>query len=181
MTTTRWLERGRAEDARTVRGAEDERAVLALRREMCDVGHRMWTRGLCSGCEGNLSVRLDSDRVLCTPSGVSKGFLEPRSLRIVRLDGTPLGAVDEFAVTSEIRVHLAVYRMRPDVRAVVHSHAPHANAFAMAGIELPEGVYPEAEVVLGRTRRPARRNSRATSPRPSRCTPPRCSSPTTAR
>lgn len=154
MTTTRWLRAGRAEDARTFRGAAPERdgaaAADALRREMCDVGRRMWTRGLCSGCEGNLSVRVGDDRVLCTPSGVSKGFLEPRSLRTIRLDGTPLDSADGFAVTSEIRVHLAVYRVRPDVRAVVHSHAPHANAFAMAGLELPEGVYPEADVVLGR-------------------------------
>ena len=70
---------------------------------MCDVGSRMWTRGLCSGCEGNLSVRIGDDRVLCTPSGVSKGFLEPRSLRTIRLDGTPLDLDDGFTITSEIR------------------------------------------------------------------------------
>jgi L-fuculose-phosphate aldolase len=122
----------------------------ALRLEMCEVGRRMWTRGLCSGTEGNLSVRVGDDLVLCTPSGVSKGFLEPRSLRTIRLDGSPLDLDDGFAITSEIRVHLAVYRARPDVRAVVHSHAPHANVFAMAGLPLPEGVYPEADVVLGR-------------------------------
>jgi L-fuculose-phosphate aldolase len=122
----------------------------ALRLEMCDVGSRMWSRGLCSGCEGNLSVRIGGDRVLCTPSGVSKGFLEPRSLRTIRLDGTPLDLDDGFTITSEIRVHLAVYRARPDVRAVVHSHAPHANVFGMAGLPLPEGIYPEAEIVLGR-------------------------------
>ena len=121
-----------------------------LRQEMCDVGRRMWTRGLCSGTEGNLSVRVGDDLVLCTPSGVSKGFLDPRSLRTLRLDGTDADPVPEWTITSEIRVHLAVYRARPDVRAVVHSHAPHANAFAMANVPLAEGVYPEAEIVLGR-------------------------------
>jgi L-fuculose-phosphate aldolase len=117
---------------------------------MCEVGRRVWSRGLCAGCEGNLSVRVDDDTVLCTPSGVSKGFLEPPSLRTVLLDGTPLDLDDGFTVTSEIRVHLAVYRERPDVRAIVHSHAPLATAFAVAGVPLPDGVYPEADVTLGR-------------------------------
>lgn len=124
--------------------------LRALRREVVEAGRRMWARGLVSGCEGNLSVRVRDDAVLCTPSGVSKGFLDPRTLRIVGLDGAPLDAEDGAAVTSEIRVHLAVYRARPDVRAVVHSHAPRAAAFAIAGAPLPEGLYPEADVELGR-------------------------------
>lgn len=154
MTTTRWFESGPSAGPRIPHRGSESRSQSPvtewLRREMCEVGRRIWSRGLCAGCEGNLSVRVDDDTVLCTPSGVSKGFLETRSLRTIRLDGMPLDLDDGFTVTSEIRVHLAVYRQRADVHAIVHSHAPHATAFAIAGVPLPEGVYPEADVTLGR-------------------------------
>jgi len=118
-----------------------------LRELMCEVGRRIWHRGLCAGNEGNHSVRLGGDRVLCTPSGVSKGFLKPDDLAVCDLRGEQLSG--RRRRTSEIGLHLAIYAARPDVRAVVHSHPPHATAFAIAGTDLPLGVHPEAEVFLG--------------------------------
>ncbi len=123
--------------------------LQSLKQQMCDIGRRIWQRGYGSGNEGNHSIRLSEDRVLCTPSGVSKGFMDPATICTVDLDGTPVDVPPGAAITTEIRVHLALYRARADVRAVVHSHPPHAGAFALANIPLPEGLYPEAEVFLG--------------------------------
>jgi L-fuculose-phosphate aldolase len=119
-----------------------------LRREMCDVGRRIWVKGFCAGNEGNHSCRLGPDRFLCTPTGRSKGALRPGDLCVV--DGRGDQIAGTFGRTSEIRLHLAIYRARADVNAVIHSHPPHATAFAVAGIELPTGVHPEAEVFLGK-------------------------------
>jgi L-fuculose-phosphate aldolase len=122
-----------------------------LKKQVCDIGHRIWLRGYCGGNEGNHSVRISDDRVLCTPTNQSKGFLEPEDLCLVDMDGkqvddNPRGRKR----SSEVLMHLAIYKHRPDIKAVVHSHPPHATAFAIANIPIPEGIHPEAEVFLGR-------------------------------
>lgn len=124
--------------------------VLQIRKEMCDIGHRIWLRGYCAGNEGNHSVRISEDRVLCTPTGVSKGFLTPDQITVVDMDGQQIDKKNKMKRTSEVLLHLQIYKARPDVRAVVHSHPPHATAFAMANIPIPEGIHPEAEVFLGK-------------------------------
>lgn len=121
-----------------------------VRREMCDIGHRIWLKGFCAGNEGNHSVRIAEDRVLCTPTGVSKGFLTPDQITIVDMDGTQIDKHNAMKRSSEVLLHLQVYKARPDVKAVVHSHPPHATAFAIANIPIPEGIHPEAEVFLGK-------------------------------
>ncbi len=123
---------------------------LQIRREMCDIGHRIWHRGYCAGNEGNHSVRISDDRVLCTPTGVSKGFLTPDQITIVDMDGKQIDKKNKMKRTSEVLLHLQLYRARKDIRSVVHSHPPHATAFAMANIPIPEGIHPEAEVFLGK-------------------------------
>jgi L-fuculose-phosphate aldolase len=120
-----------------------------LRQQMCDIGQRIWRRGYCAGNDGNLTIRLDEKRLLCTPTGVSKGFMAPQTMRITDLDGQGLDA-DGPGVSTEVRMHAAIYRARPDVQAVVHSHAPHATAFALAHRTIDEGVYPEVDVLIGR-------------------------------
>lgn len=122
-----------------------------LKRQMCDIGHRIWMRGYCGGNEGNHSIRISDNRVLCTPTNISKGFMEPDDLCVVDMEGNmtepnPRGR----RRSSEILMHLAIYKHRPDVRAVVHSHPPHATAFALTNTPIPEGIHPEAEVFLGR-------------------------------
>lgn len=127
--------------------------IWQIKKEMCEVGRRIWQKGFCAGNEGNHSVRIGEDRVLCTPTGFSKGFLSPDDICVVNLVGE---AVEQNPKgrrhTSEILVHLAIYKHRPDIKAVIHSHPPHATAFAIADIPLPEGIHPEAEVFLGKVR-----------------------------
>src|SRR5205085_7325643 len=118
-----------------------------LKEQMCDIGRRIWLKGFCAGNEGNHSYRLSENRLLCTPTGISKGFLKPEDICTVDLEGKQVAGKRKR--TSEILLHLAIYNARPDVKAVVHSHPPHATAFAVAGVDLPTCIHPEAEVFLG--------------------------------
>lgn len=118
-----------------------------LKEQMCDIGRRIWLKGFCAGNEGNHSYRIGPDRYLCTPTGISKGNLKPDDLCVVDGEGKQISGKRKR--TSEILMHLAIYKARPDVKCVIHSHPPHATAFAVAGVELPTCIHPEAEVFLG--------------------------------
>jgi L-fuculose-phosphate aldolase len=118
-----------------------------LKEQMCDIGRRIWTKGYCAGNEGNHSCRIAENRVLCTPTGISKGFLKPDDICTTDMEGKQIAGSRKR--TSEMLMHLAIYKARPDVKAVVHSHPPHATAFAVAGVDLPTCIHPEAEVFLG--------------------------------
>ncbi len=121
--------------------------IESARNEIVAVGRRLYERGLVAGGEGNVSVRLDGARLLATPSGVAKGFLEPGALVVTDLAGRPLAG--ERRPSSELRMHLRVYALRPDVRAVVHAHPPAATGFAIAGLSFDECVVPEIVATLG--------------------------------
>src|SRR5687767_2985295 len=121
-----------------------------LKEQMCDIGRRIWLKGFCAGNEGNHSYRIGENRILCTPTGISKGNLKPDDICTVDLEGKQVSGTRKR--TSEINLHLAIYKARPDVRAVIHSHPPHATAFAVANVELPTCIHPEAEVFLGAVR-----------------------------
>jgi L-fuculose-phosphate aldolase len=116
-----------------------------LRDAIVEVGRRLYAKGLIAGNEGNVSVR-DGDRLLVTPGGACKGFLRPEELVETDLDGRSAGGL---RATSEIRMHTAVYRARPDVCAVVHAHPPVATGFAVAGVPLDRPVLAEPVVTLG--------------------------------
>ena len=124
-----------------------------LRQEMVRVGRLLWERGYVAATDGNLSVRLGPDRLLVTPSGLSKGFFSSDDLVVLRLDGEPVsrsgGRGRGQRPSSEILMHLEVYRQRPDVNAVVHAHPPLATAFSIAGVSLARCVIPEVIVTLG--------------------------------
>lgn len=126
-----------------------------LRQEMVRVGRLLWERGYVAATDGNLSARLGTDRLLVTPSGVSKGFLSERELVVMSLEGERQARGPSSAggrggrPSSEILMHLEVYRQRPDVRAVVHAHPPVAVAFSIAGVSLARCVLPEVIVTLG--------------------------------
>jgi len=123
-----------------------------IRQQICDIGKRIWQRGFCAGNEGNHSVRVGEDRYLCTPTGVSKGFLEPEDIVVVNGQAEQIEPNSKGRrPTSEAKIHMAIYKARTDVKSVIHSHPPHAVAFCLAGVPLPEGIHPEAEVFLGRT------------------------------
>ena len=119
----------------------------AERKLICDIGRRMYDRQFVAGNEGNLSIRIDEDRVLCTPTLISKGFMEPDDLCVVDLNGEQISG--KRRRTSEVQLHLEIYRKRDDVRSVVHCHPPHATAFAISREPIPVGVLPEPDILLG--------------------------------
>jgi L-fuculose-phosphate aldolase len=119
----------------------------ALRADIVEVGRRMYARGYTASNDGNISVRLGDDRLLMTPKSVCKGFMTPDMMCITDLNGRKLeGDRDP---SSEMLMHLEVYRHRPDVRAVVHAHPPTATGFAVAGIPLDRAVLAEVLTTLG--------------------------------
>ena len=118
-----------------------------IKEQLCEIGRRVYAKGFAAANDGNLSVRLNDREVMCTPTMVSKGFLRPEDICKVDYEGKQLAGTRKRS--SEILLHLAVYKNRPDVQAVVHCHPPHATAFAVAGVPIPHCVLPEVEVFLG--------------------------------
>jgi len=119
----------------------------SLRADIVEIGRRMYARGYTASNDGNLSVRLGGDRLLMTPKGVCKGFMTAEMMSVTDLDGRKLQG--ERDPSSEILMHLEVYRQRPDVQAVVHAHPPIATGFAVAGIPLDRAVLAEVLTTLG--------------------------------
>ncbi len=119
----------------------------ALKHEICEMGHRLWTRAYVDGNGGNMSVRIGENMALCTPTLVSKGSLKPDWICLVDLDGKQLAG--NMARTSEILMHLQIMKAQPRAKAVCHCHPPHATAFAVAGIQPPTCMIPEMEVFVG--------------------------------
>ena len=122
--------------------------AIAAAMEIVRVCRRLYERGLVAGQDGNVSVRLGADRLLVTPAGASKGELRADELVEVDLDGAPLRPA-RGRPSSELRMHLRIYRERPDVGAVVHAHPPTATGFGVAGEDLLAPVLPEVMVLLG--------------------------------
>jgi L-fuculose-phosphate aldolase len=118
-----------------------------LKEEICEIGRRLYNRGFAAANDGNITIRLNEKEVLCTPTMVSKGFMKPEDVCKVDYEGRQLAGSRKR--TSEVLLHLAVYKSRADVHGVVHCHPPHATAFAVAREPIPQGVLPEVEVFLG--------------------------------
>ncbi len=118
-----------------------------LRQEIVEVGQLVYQKGWVAANDGNITVRLGDDRVLCTPTGVSKGMMHPDDLVLCDMQGNKL--LGKLNRTSEVDMHLTVYNMRPDVRAVVHAHPPVATGFAAAGRALNQALLPEIIIGLG--------------------------------
>jgi len=123
-----------------------------LRAEIVRIGQLMHARGLLCGFEGNLSARLDDERLLMTPSGLHKGLMREEQLLVVDLAGRVVVASEAtrgLRPTSELPMHLEAYRRRPDVRAVVHAHPPITVALSIAGVPMDTPLLPEVIVLLG--------------------------------
>ncbi len=118
-----------------------------IKRQICEIGRRMYRVGFVAANDGNISVRLGGGHFLFTPTGVSKGFLTPDMLCLVDETGRQISGQGE--QTSETPLHLEIYREVPEINAVVHGHPPHATAFAVAGMDLPSCILPEVEVFIG--------------------------------
>jgi L-fuculose-phosphate aldolase len=122
-------------------------AESELRDGIVEVGRRLYARGYVASNDGNISVRLDDARILTTPKSVSKGFMNPGMMVVTDLSGKKISGDRD--PSSELLMHLEVYRHRPDVRAVVHAHPPLATGFAVAGIPLDRAVLAEVITTLG--------------------------------
>jgi L-fuculose-phosphate aldolase len=120
-----------------------------LRADIVEVGRRLWVRGFVASNDGNISVRVGPDRLLMTPANVSKGFMTPDMMVVTDLDGALISGAPGRRPSSEIKMHLVAYRVRPDVNAVVHSHPPLSTGFAVAGIPLDRAVLAEVVTTLG--------------------------------
>ena len=118
------------------------------RREICKVGRWMYRQGFVVASEGNLSVRLDANRILVTPAGACKGRMLSDHLMITDLEGVVVSGPGD--PSSELQMHLLYYRLRPEVRAVCHAHPPTATGFAAASRALEETVLPEVVTTLGK-------------------------------
>jgi L-fuculose-phosphate aldolase len=122
-------------------------AETTLRADIVEVGRRLYARRYTASNDGNISVRLGAERLLMTPKSVCKGFMTPDMMCITDLEGRKLQG--ERDPSSEMLMHLEVYRQRPDVQAVVHAHPPIATGFAVAGIPLDRAVLAEVLTTLG--------------------------------
>jgi L-fuculose-phosphate aldolase len=118
-----------------------------LPRELVKFGKRLYARGLVAATDGNLSVRLDNASIIITPTGVSKGAMRPADMVVVDLNGRKLSGARN--ASSEMDMHLTIYRMRSDIKAIVHAHPCTATAFASAGIAFEEPLCSEAVITLG--------------------------------
>ncbi|MCA1553955.1 MAG: class II aldolase/adducin family protein [Chloroflexi bacterium] len=125
----------------------------SLREEIVAIGRRMWEKGFLAAADGNISARLGGDRLLITPSGLSKGFLSPDQLLRVDLKGNVIAshhpAQRNLKPSSELMMHLEAYKQRSDVQAVIHAHPPLAIALTVAGLPLDADVLPEVIYSIG--------------------------------
>lgn len=107
-----------------------------LKKEIVEIGKRIWMRGYVAANDGNISVVLNENELLTTPTGVSKGFMSVEMILKVDRTGKMISANSKYKPSSEIKMHLEVYKERPDIKSVVHAHPPYATSFAVAGIPL---------------------------------------------
>ncbi|MCO6453676.1 MAG: class II aldolase/adducin family protein [Pirellulaceae bacterium] len=121
--------------------------VHRIKQDICEIGRRLYAKGFAAANDGNITVRVGDNEVLCTPTLHSKGFLKPDDISTVDMTGKQIAG--RKPRSSEALLHLEIYKQRPDVKSVVHCHPPHATAFAVAREPIPQCVLPEVEVFLG--------------------------------
>ena len=118
-----------------------------LKEDICEIGRRLYNKGFAAANDGNISIRVGENEVLCSPTQICKGFMKPDDICAVDMNGDQIAGKRKR--TSEVLLHLEIMRNRPDVKSVVHCHPPHATAFAIAGEPIPQCILPEVEVFMG--------------------------------
>lgn len=117
------------------------------RRDIAEVCKRLYQKGFVASNDGNVSVRISEKEVLATPTGMSKGEITPSQLIKVNMNGEVIEGV--LKPSSELKLHLHIYKSRPDVKSVVHAHPPISTGFAVAGVALDQMAIPEVIATLG--------------------------------
>lgn len=120
-----------------------------IKRQICDIGERIYRAGFVAANDGNISVKAAADEYYCTPTGVSKGYMTPDMIQHVNSRGEQLEDGGAHKPSSEFKMHLRVYHERPDVNAVIHAHPPAATAHAICGVPLNTMIMPEVIIFLG--------------------------------
>ncbi len=120
---------------------------IEIRKRICEIGQHLYDKGFVVANDGNISARLDDSRIIITPTGVSKGGMSPQSLIVIDYEGNALEG--DCQPSSEAKMHLAIYRARPDVGAVVHAHPPVSTAFAVARKPMIKPIIAETIVTVG--------------------------------
>lgn len=118
-----------------------------IKQDICEIGRRIYNKGFAAANDGNITVRISDNEVLCTPTMHSKGFLKPDDISTIDMTGKQIAGRKKRS--SEALLHLEIYKQRPEIKSVVHCHPPHATAFAVAREPIPQCVLPEVEVFLG--------------------------------
>jgi len=121
--------------------------IHKIKQDICEIGRRLYNKGFAAANDGNITVRVGENEVLCTPTMHSKGFLKVEDICTVDMTGKQIAGAKKRS--SEALLHLEIYKQRADIKSVVHCHPPHATAFAIAREPIPQCVLPEVEVFLG--------------------------------
>jgi len=121
--------------------------IHKIKQDICAIGDRLYKKGFAAANDGNISVRISENEVICTPTLITKGFMKPDDLCMVDMEGNQLNGRRKR--TSEVMLHLAIMKERPEIKSVVHCHPPHATAFGVAREPVPQCVMPEMEIFIG--------------------------------
>src|SRR5262245_45369587 len=131
----------------SARVATPKKREFEHRHDIVEVGRRLYGKGFIAAADGNISVRIQTDRILTTPSGRNKGRLDPEDLVVTDMQGRKL--YGKLEPSSELEMHLVMYQERPDIGSVVHAHPPNASGFAVAGIPMDQPLLSEVVLQLG--------------------------------
>ncbi len=127
----------------------NEQELLEMKEQICEIGHCLWQLGFVAANDGNISIKLDEDHYLCTPTGTSKRILKPEMIILVDGEGKVLDGNTKYKPSSEFKMHLRCYKERPDVNSVVHAHPPIATSFAIDHEPLDLNTMPEVIIFIG--------------------------------
>jgi L-fuculose-phosphate aldolase len=124
-----------------------KQSLVSLKKDIIEAGRRAYARGYVASNDGNMSARLDKKNILITPTGISKGFMKASDLIVVDMKANVVSGKKK--PSSEIQMHLHIYKERSDVNSICHLHPPYATGFAVAGIPLDQYVLQEVIITLG--------------------------------
>lgn len=120
-----------------------------LKKQICEISKRIYDAGMVAASDGSISVKLNDNEFLCTPTGVSKGFITSEHICKVDRDGKVIQLNGKIKPSSEIKIHMSIYKKRPDISAVIHAYPKYATGFAIAGIPLTQPILAESIISLG--------------------------------